>query len=337
MIARSLIACCALMLGLLAGAGCNRETSNNDTTQPSGATTQSSAAGRDVVAIPKGTTHEFWKTVEAGANRGAAETGLKLTWKGPVREDDRAQQIQLVEQFVSDGVAGICLAPLDSKALVRPVKQAAARNIPVVIFDSPLEAEVGTDFVTLVATDNRQAGNLGGQELSRIVNKKGSIVLLRYVEGSASTDARESGFLDAVKANPDMKLLVSNRYGGATTDSAQTEAMNMLDTLKAADGIFCPNESSTLGMLGALRKNNLAGKVKFVGFDATPSLVEALEKGEIDALVAQNPEKMGYEAIKALNDKLAGKTVPKFIDTGVVVITRDNINSPDVKALLKRP
>jgi ribose transport system substrate-binding protein len=104
--------------------------------------------------------------------------------------------------------------------------------------------------------------------------------------------------------------------------------------LTEANGIFCPNESSTFGMLLALRQNNLAGKVKFVGFDTSPPLIEALQNGEIDALVAQDPTRMGYEGVKILVAHIQGKEVPKIVDTGVRLITRDNLNSPEIKKLL---
>jgi ribose transport system substrate-binding protein len=110
--------------------------------------------------------------------------------------------------------------------------------------------------------------------------------------------------------------------------------MNIVDKLKEANGIFCPNESSTFGMLLALRQNNLAGKVRFVGFDTSPPLIEALQKGEIDALVAQDPTRMGYEGVKTLVAHIQGKPTQKVIDTGVRLITRENMNSPEIKKLL---
>ena len=129
-------------------------------------------------------------------------------------------------------------------------------------------------------------------------------------------------------------MVVDNRYAGATAGEAKTAAMNIIDKLKEADGVFAPNESSTFGMLLALRQNNLAGKIKFVGFDTSPPLLEALQKGEIDGLVAQDPTKMGYEGVKALVNSIRGKQVPKTVDTGVRLITRENLNSPEIKKLL---
>ncbi|MGH7495829.1 MAG: ABC transporter substrate-binding protein [bacterium] len=287
-----------------------------------------------IAVIPKGTTHLFWKSVEAGVRKAEGELGVEIIWKGPLKENDRAQQIAIVEQFVTEGVSGIVLAPLDDAALKRPVSAAAQKKIPVVIFDSALKGEAGKDFVSFVATNNRKGGTLGGEQLAQLLGGKGKIVLLRYQIGSASTVEREAGFLEATGKNPDLQVIVDNRYAGATAGEAKNASLNMLDKIKEANGIFCPNESSTLGMLLALRQMNLAGKIKFVGFDTSPPLIEALQNGEIDALVAQDPARMGYEGVKTLVEHIQGKTVATMLDTGVRLVTRDNLNEPEIKKLL---
>jgi ribose transport system substrate-binding protein len=287
-----------------------------------------------IAVIPKGTTHVFWKSVEAGARKAGQEFGVEILWKGPLKESDRAEQIKIVEQFASEGVSGIVLAPLDDSALRRPVQAAMARKIPVVIFDSALKGEAGADFVNYVGTNNRAGGEIAGRELARLLGGEGKVVLLRYQEGSASTTEREEGFLSVMKQNAGIQMLVDNRFGGATAREAQTVALNLLDVLRQADGIFCSNESLTFGMLLALRQNNLAGKAKFVGFDTSPPLIEALKKGELHALVAQNPAKMGYEAVKTLLAHQRGEKVPPVIDSGAALVTAENLETPEVKALL---
>lgn len=287
-----------------------------------------------IAVIPKGTTHVFWKSVEAGARQAAVEQGVELIWKGPIKENDRAQQIAIVEQFVSEGVAGIVLAPLDDTALRRPVQGAAANRIPVVIFDSALKGEAGKDFLSLVATNNRQGGILAGAELARLLGGRGKVVLLRYQEGSASTMEREAGFLAAIGKHPGIQVIVDNRYAGATAGEAKSAAMNLLDQIRAADGIFCPNESSTFGMLLALRQTNLAGKVKFVGFDGSEQLLDGLKNGEIQALAVQNPFKMGHESVTVLVNHLNGQPVPPAVDTGVALVTRKNLDTPEIRTLL---
>ena len=290
-----------------------------------------------IAVIPKGTTHVFWKSVEAGALAAGKELGVEIVWKGPLKENDRAQEIAIVEQFVTEGVSGIVLAPLDDTALKRPVAMALEKKIPVVIIDSALKGEPGRDFLSFVATNNRKGGTMGGTRLAELLGGKGKVSLLRYQVGSASTDEREAGFMEAIAKHPDIQVVVDNRYAGATAGEAKTAAMNMIDRLKESDGVFCPNESSTFGMLLALRQNNLAGKIKFVGFDTSPVLLDALKKGEINALVAQDPQKMGYLGVKTLVEHLRGQKVDALVDTGVTLVTPDNLAAPEIKKILQLP
>lgn len=292
-------------------------------------------SAKSIAVIPKGTTHEFWKSVEAGARQAGQELGVNILWKGPLKENDRAQQIAIVEQFTSEGVNGIVLAPLDNTALRRPVQAAMTKGIPVVIIDSALKGETGRDFVGYVGTNNSLAGFLAGQHLVQALGGGGKVVMLRYMEGSASTAEREAGFLEAMRKARNIQVIVENRYAGATASEAQTAALNMLDQLRDADGIFASNESATFGLLLALRQHNLAGKAKFVGFDTSPPLIEALKKGEINALVAQNPRKIGYEGVKVMAAKLSGREVPATTDTGVKLITKENLETSEIQELLK--
>jgi len=287
-----------------------------------------------IAVIPKGTTHVFWKSMEAGARKAGSELGVTVIWKAPQKEDDRAQQIGVVQQFVASKVSGIVLAPLDATALAGPVKSAQQANIPVVIVDSALRGEPGRDYVSLVATDNRRGGELGGDELARRLAGKGKVVLLRYAEGSASTQEREEGFLAAIARHPGITVTVTNRYGGATVSLAQDAAMNLIDRIREADGVFCPNESTTQGMLLALRQNGLAGKKTFVGFDTSPFLLQALRKGEIHGLVAQNPFQMGYQGVKTVVARLRGLPVEPRKDTGCALVTLESIDLPETKAIL---
>ncbi len=287
-----------------------------------------------LAVIPKGTTHPFWKTVEAGARKAAEETGVKINWRGPILENDRAQQIAVVQQFVGSKVSGIVLAPLDSTALVGPVRSAIDAKIPVVIMDSALNGEAGKEFSSFVATDNRRGGELGGEELARLLNGKGKVVLLRYIEGSASTNEREEGFLSVMKKHPGIEVTVSNRFAGPSISTAQDAAMNLIDKIREADCIFCPNDPSTQGMLLALRQNGLAGKKKFVGFDSSAPLVAALKRDQIDAIVAQNPYKMGYLSVKTAVAVIRGEKFEARVDTGCELVTKANLETPAVKAIL---
>jgi ribose transport system substrate-binding protein len=291
-----------------------------------------------IAVIPKGTSHVFWQSIHAGARKAGSELGVEIVWRGPLREDDRDSQVAEVENAVGRGVNGIVLAPLDDAALVRPVSAAMRQRVPVVIIDSGLK---GDDYVSFVATDNEVGGRLGGERLASLLGGKGRIILLRYAEGSDSTTKREEGFLDAVRKHPGIQIVSDNQYAGADVEGAYKKGEAILSQRKRPDGsldidgIFCPNESSTFGMLRVLEDNGWAGKVRFVGFDASANLVKAMSAGSIDALVVQDPMRMGYLGVKTIVSHLKGEKIERRIDTGVRVVSRADMEQPDVKELLQ--
>jgi ribose transport system substrate-binding protein len=291
-----------------------------------------------IAVIPKGTTHDFWKSIHAGALQAAEElsaqgTAVDVTWKGPLREDDREQQVQVVEGFLSQGISGIVLAPLDNRALVRPVEEAGRAGIPVVIIDSGLETG---EIVSFVATDNRKGGALAAARLGEVLGGKGRVLMLRYQEGSASTQDREDGFLEEIRANfPQIEVISSDQYAGPTRETAKRASENLLNRYGAdIEGIFTPNESSTIGMLLALQDISRAGTLPHVGFDSSEMLVDALRAGHLQGLVLQNPVRMGYLGVMTLVEHLKGQPVEKRIDTGVMMVTQENLESPEVQQLL---
>lgn len=294
-----------------------------------------------IAVVPKGTTHEYWKSIHAGAEKAKLELAaqgvrVNLIWKGPLKEDDRDMQIQVVENFMIRHVSGIVLAPLDSKALVRPVENAEKARVPVVIIDSGLDTD---KYVSFVATDNLKGGQMAGEELGKLLGGKGKVILLRYAVGSASTEAREKGFLEAIGKFPDIKLVSSDQYAGPTRETSYQASQNLLRRFGSeVDGIFCPNENSTIGMTMALRDIGRAGgKVKMMGFDAGSQSVEDMKNGDVQGLIVQNPLFMGYKGVMTMVDHLQGKSVEKRIDTGVVLVTKDNMDDPKIKELLYPP
>ena len=299
---------------------------------------QSTQTSRPTIAvIPKGTTHEFWRTVHAGAEKAGREMDVDVIWKGPLREDDRDAQIAVVEDFTSRGVSGIVLAPSDESALRAPVRDAVRSGIPVVIFDSGLNSD---DHVSYVATDNGQGSRIAGEQMVKLMGGRGNVAVLRYAEGSQSTMQREAGFLEIVSKHRGMNVVSKNQYGGATTETAYKASENMIARFKlpdgkfGIDGIFCPNESTTFGMLRALQDSGLAGKVRFIGFDSSARTIDAIGEGEIDALVVQNPMQIGYMSVKTMVQHLRGQETQDRIDTGATLVTKDNLDNPDIRELL---
>ncbi len=323
----------ALLLGLLtlaALAGC----------APAGPAGKTGAAADGkakykIGVIPKGTTNEFWNSVHAGAVNAAMELGdVEIVWQGPQVESDLSRQIEILQALQTKGVDGVCLAPIDSQALVPYVAEADEAGIPVVIFDSGLADD--SHVAAYAATDNYRGGRLAADRLAETLGGKGNVVMLRYSVGSESTEQRETGFLDALKEkHPGVNVLSSDQYAGETAERAYAKATQVLSRFKdEVDGVFAVNESNADGVFGAIRELGLAGKVKFVAFDPNPNLIRGLKDGQVHGIVLQDPVTMGYASVKALHAKLTGEPVEKRVRTGEYVATPENMDDPQIKKLL---
>ena len=299
----------------------------------------SPSSKKTIAVIPKGTTHVFWKSIQAGAYKAGNELDVHIDWIGPEKEDDRQQQISLVDNQVLNQVSGILLAPIDDMALRRPVQSAVDAGIPVIIIDSGLR-DADKLYTSFIATNNYRGGELAAIELARILGGKGRVILLRFVEGSASTEERAQGFLDKINSYSEIEVVSAEQYGGATQAQAQQVAENLLLRFSGPsgqmliDGIFCCNESTTYGMLQTLRRKRQTGQIKFIGFDSSPPLLEGLQNKELQGLVVQNPFKMGYLGIKTMMQHLRGEPVEKEIDTGVTLVTNENLGDAEIMEIL---
>jgi ribose transport system substrate-binding protein len=336
---------CILVPGALLAvvSGCQDAPSSPAGSHASGAASVAGKTGESAVGartfriavIPKGTTHEFWKSVHAGAANAAKELGdVEITWKGPQLETDRETQISVMQSFITSRFDGICLAPNDSQALVEYVNEAAQQKIPVVIFDSGLDDE--SKIVSYVATDNIKCGALAARRLAEVLHGKGNVILLRYLPGSDSTARREEGFLDALKKEfPAIKILSDDQYAGATPEESLTKATQLLNKYKGeVNGIFAVCEPNASGTLGALEQTEQDGQVAFIAFDPNADLLRALAAKKVSGIIVQDPVKMGYEAVMTMVKHLKGEKVPKRIDTGEYVATPENMSEPRMKQLL---
>ena len=288
------------------------------------------AATLDIAVIPKGLTHQFWVTVRAGAEAAAAEMGAKVIWQGPTKETEIDRQINIMQDMINRGVDGIVMAACDENALATVVGQAGAAGIPVVTFDSGVKSEVPKSFV---ATDNVAGAKLAADTLSELMGGTGEVGLIPFVPGAATSELREKGFKEGLLAHPGLKLAATN-YCQSDIAIGMNVTTDMITAFPNLGGIFAANEPAAIGAAQALRGLGKAGTVKLVAFDASAEQIAALKEGVIQALVVQNPFKMGYEGVKAVISAIKGEEVPKVIDTGVTIVTKDNVDSPEVQALL---
>jgi ribose transport system substrate-binding protein len=327
---------------------------------PAGCSSPKPAAKYRIAVIPKGLSHEFWQSIHRGAERGAADlraqgVSVEVLWDGPAKESDAREQIGLIEQMAGMGIQGLVLAPQHSKQMVPPVEEVAKKGIPVVIIDSNLDADDlkrNPDLIVkYVATDNYHGGELAAQHLLEVLAREGKkaprLVLLRYQPGSESTELRELGFIHYIDNENDKKRKAGqpliewvdkDTYTGATVEAAEKEAGALLTRLrgKEPDGIFAVNESGTTGLLNALRSLRLNGKVRVVGFDASEPLLQAVREKDVDGLIVQDPYRMGYLGVWVMVQHLEGHDIRaggKNLGTGETVVTRDNLDREEIKAL----
>lgn len=319
-----------LSLTLAATWGCSSSRKSD-----SGATAESKQLR--IAVIPKGTSHEFWKSVHFGARKAADELGgVEIIWQGPIVESDTGSQIEVVKSMITSGVDGVVLAPNQKGGLVDVVSEAIDEGIPVVIFDSGLEA--GPKIVSYVATDNFKGGQLAADQMASAIGEKGNVILLRYMAGSESTEQRERGFLDAMKKYPNIQVVSSDQYGGDSATSAK-EKVDQLLQLHQADlaGIFAVCEPNANGTLEALKNAGADKQVRLIAFDPSDALIEALKSGSCAGIVLQDPVKMGYQGVMTLVDAIRGKSAEPFISTGEYFATQENMSQSEIARLLKPP
>lgn len=297
-------------------------------------TSGSGSKERVIAVIPKGTTHAFWKSVRAGAEKAAEETGVKVIWNGPDLETDREKQIQIIEDFLVRKVDGFVLAPLDAGALVPSVENIASRGIPCAIIDSDISTDKYTCFA---ATDNYQGGVIAAKRMGEILGGKGRVVVIRYNAGSGSTTNRETGFIDTIASDFPEIQIVGAEYGGATVEGALQVTEDLLTRNPELDGLFACNESTSVGALQGLISQKRIDGVRMIGFDSAKALVDALEAGQIDSLIVQNPYRMGYLGVLNVLAALDGKAVEKKIDTGVELVRKEDLGRSEIKSLIGLP
>ncbi len=285
-----------------------------------------------IAVIPKGVSHSFWQTVKSGAETAGKDLNVKIDWKGPAQETDISGQINILEDAINRRVDGIVLAPSHGDSLVPMVTRAQREGIPVTIFDSGISTE---QYLSYVSTDNRQGGVVAAKRMGEKLGGKGKVAILGVKKGSVSTDERERGFKETIEQQFPGIRIAQFLYGEANAVKSLSAAEDILTGHPDLNGLFASNESSTVGAVRAIRQSNLVGKIVLVGFDATPDLVKNIKDGAIDSLVLQNPFKMGYEGVKTVVDKLSGQSPQKRIDTGVKLLTKENMDTPEMQQLIK--
>ncbi|MFN7992155.1 MAG: substrate-binding domain-containing protein [Bryobacteraceae bacterium] len=288
-------------------------------------------ARKVIAVVPKATSHLFWVSIQAGAMSAGKALNVDVLWNGPSSETDYARQVQIVDSMIARQVDGIAVAAQDRTTLNASLERAATARIPVVVFDSGVDS---VNYLTFVATNNFEAGGMAAHKLGSLLNGKGKIAVLLHTPGSKSTMDREAGFDDTLKKEFPGIQVVARQFSMSDRSKGMAAAENFLTAYPDLAGIFASAEPGAVGCTLALKSRGMSGKIKYVAFDAGEDLVQGLKDGTINALVAQDPFRMGFESVKILRDKLNGISPPKVIDLHATVITKDDLEKPEIKALL---
>ena len=279
--------------------------------------------GKVIAVIPKGTANMWWNTVYQGALKAAEKHHCRIIWSGPETETDRERQIQAVDDVLIQKVDAVVLGPNDFKALARSVGKIADRKIPCIIIDSPVNSD---RYDAFAGTDNYAGGAQAARRLGKAIGGNGKVILMHYIQNSASTEERARGFKETLKKEfPGISLAAEQYNTLGTVEDARQKTADMLTKNSDVKGVFAVNHPSSVGAYKALQANRLAGKVRYVGFDSDPVLLEGIDRGEVDALVVQNPFEIGYRGVALAMDKLAGKPVARNNKVPSMIVDRKNL------------
>jgi ribose transport system substrate-binding protein len=284
-----------------------------------------------IAVVPKANSHEFWVSVHAGVAAAGQKFGVEVLWNGPAQETEYDRQVQIVDSMIAQHVDGLAVAATERKVLNRSLDRAAELGIPVTVFDSGVDS---TNYLSYIATNNYQGGQMAGRELGRLVEGKGKVAMLMNIPGSVSTVDRERGFEDVMKADFPKIEIIARQFSMSDRSKGMAAAENILTAHTDLAGIFGSSEPSSTGAALALKSRGLSGKVKCVGFDASEDLIGDLKDGTVQVLVVQDAFRMGFEAVKTLVDKLNGTTPPKQIDLPARVVTKPDLDKPEIHELL---
>lgn len=283
-----------------------------------------------IVYIPKDTNSPYWLIVKAGAVAAAEKYDAKVEMLGPSVPTDIATQVNIVNDQITRGVSAILLTAGDAKALAPVTERAKKEGIPLIAVDSGVESDAPLSYI---ATDNINAAKIAAEKLAELIDYKGKVLLMSFVAGSQTASEREKGFIEGIKQFPDIDL-VGTQYSLADASRAMTIMENMLTAYPDLAGVFTGEEKTGAGVARQLELSEKAGIVKMVAFDASEQLIQGLQKGTVDALIVQQPYQMGYLGVEFAMKVINGETIPKFVETPVIVVTKDNFNDPEIQKVL---
>lgn len=326
-----------ILLALLTGAltlamACAAEVRETDT--PEAGEPGAEEGPLRIAVVPKAVGFDFWEQVRLGAECAAerAEGEVDVQWDGVTAETDVNGQVNLLQNFITQGVDGLVYAATDAQVLAQVSQQALDQGITVVNIDSGTDPQ--PDEVPVFATDNVAAA----EEATRFMVEQlgedgGDVAFIPFQPGTLTNDTRTEGFKNVLEENPQINL-VAEQSSESDYNTALRVTEDILTAHPDLDAIYAANEPGVLGAAEAVRRAGKAGEIMIVGWDTAPDEIKALEEGVVTALIAQNPFRMGYDGVNAAIEMIRTGDQVESADTGAVLITQENLNDPEVQAVL---
>jgi ribose transport system substrate-binding protein len=287
-----------------------------------------------IAVVPKAVGFDFWEQVRIGAECAAkeGEGEVEIQWDGVTAETNVSGQVDLLSNFVTQGVDGMVYAATDAKVLADVSQNALDQGVTVVNIDSGTDPQ--PEQIPVVATDNVAAAEEATKYLvEQLGDEGGEVAFIPFQPGTETNDTRTEGFKNVLKDNPNVKLVAEQ-----SSESDQNVALQVTEDILTAnpglDAIYAANEPGVLGAAEAVRRAGKEGDIIIVGWDTAPDEVAAVKEGVVDALIAQNPFRMGYDGVNAAVDALRNDAQLEDIDTGATLVTRDNLDDAEVQAVL---
>ncbi|AYO32208.1 BMP family ABC transporter substrate-binding protein [Biomaibacter acetigenes] len=295
---------------------------------------QSGSSSSEKIYIPlisKGFQHQFWQAVKQGAEKAAKDYNVEITFEGPENESMVDKQVEMLQAALNKNPKAICLAALDSKAVIPLLEKAKAANIPVIGFDSGVDSDIP---VTTAATDNVKAAAAAADKMAELIGGKGEVAVIVHDQTSRTGIDRRDGFVNRIKEKyPDIKI-VDIQYGGGDQLKSTDLAKAIIQAHPNLKGFFGANEGSIIGVLNGVKEMNKEGKIVVIGYDSGKQQIDAIKSGVEAGAITQDPIGIGYKAVEAAVKAIKGEQLPKVIDTGFHWYDKTNIDSDEIKPLL---
>jgi len=284
-----------------------------------------------IAMISKGFQHQFWQAVKSGAEKAAKDLGVTITFEGPESEAMVDKQIEMLQAALAKKPAALCIAALDSKAVIPYLEKARQMGIPVIGFDSGVDSDIP---VTTVATDNIKAAGYAADKMAEFIGRVGEVALVVHDQTSRTGIDRRDGFVNRIKQKYPLIKIVDIQYGGGDHLKSTDLTKAIIQAHPRLKGIFGANEGSAIGVINAVKEMNKVGKIVVIGYDSGKQQIEAIKSGLMKGAITQNPVGMGYMAVEAAVKAIKGEKLPKFIDSGFYWYDKTNIDDPKIKECL---